>query len=392
MPFLIENFKCTGCMACKQICPRKCIVEKKDNLGNLHPIIEEKNCIQCGLCTSVCPEINLKNINFKNINNAYAAWSLNKKTRSSSASGGLASEFYYKALQQGYWISGVEYADKFRVVHSLSKDEKKVKEYRQSKYVFSDTDDIYIKIKQKLDCNEKVLFISLPCKIAGLLLYLKKEYKNLLTVDIVCHGTPPYQNLDEHIQRFDCSSKTKKLRFRYDNEFVFELKSSEGKPIYAKKGLQDAYLAAFLKGLNYRMSCYNCSYARKERISDITISDFWGLGSDLEFNHPYTGAISAVLINSKKGAEFFDTCKSNLFVEERPIWEAIKGNSQLRLPTIMPSNRKQFEKLYSELGFEKAVFKCLKSDINKDKILQKREMVKHKLLKMLRKIIYESGG
>lgn len=377
---LVERRKCTGCMACEQICPKNCIKQKKDNLGNVYPDINRNDCIECGKCMSVCPELNRKK-EFKNIKKAYAVWSLNSDSRFSSASGGAAAEFYTTALEEDYWICGAEYIDKFHVVHTLSKDAANIERYKQSKYVFSELNDMYKSIKQKLNDKEKILFISLPCKVAGLLSYLGKTYENLITVDIVCHGTPSYQQLWEHILAVDKTGKAAKLRLRYENEFAFQLTSKNDKEVYIKVGRQDTYLAAFLEGLSYRLSCYECTYAKSERISDISICDFWGLGVEISFDHPYSGAVSAVLINSKQGECFFEKCKGRMFVEERPVWEAVKGNAQLNHPTPMHTKRRQFEEEYLNRGFEDAVKICLKEEIEKDKVLLWKREIRRNLRK-----------
>lgn len=108
--------------------------------------------------------------------------------------------------------------------------------------------------------------------------YLRMQYENLITVDIVCHGVPSHRMLKEYIDTVDTKQSASKSSFRRDNEFIFMHEDKQGKNILNKIGRTDIYLAAFLEGLNYRESCYYCSYARPERISDIIISDFWGLG------------------------------------------------------------------------------------------------------------------
>lgn len=374
MSLLADQSKCTGCMACKQICPKNCINENEDEYGNIYPKIDEKSCINCMQCSSVCPEINNHNIHFNTVKNAYATWSLNENSRKTSASGGAASEFYSNAIKHNYWICGVEYTDDFKVIHTLTKDKNRIKKYKQSKYVFSDTNNIYIQIKKILDNNEKIMFISLPCKVAGLYSFLKKEYDNLITIDIVCHGTPPYKQLSQHISSLNLNKAYNKLSFRQDNEFIFKL-SNDTHTVYSKIGRKDAYLAAFLSGINYRPSCYSCSYAIPNRISDITICDFWGIGSKTPFNHPYTGAISAVLINTKKGKNFFDKSSNNLFVEERPVSEAIIGNAQLNHPTLVHPKQNEFKQLYNLKGFENAVKITLKKEINNEsKNLKKNKL------------------
>ena len=348
---LINREQCTGCMACFQVCPMKCISIEEDDLGHKYPAINHLKCIECGKCNYVCPESNtlVSNTSKK----AYAAWSLDSKDRLSSASGGAASVFYQTAIEQEMYISGAIYDNNFEVKHIVSNNIEDISKFKQSKYVYSNSDDIYNKIKILLDDGKQVLFISLPCKIAGLLSYLGKNYPRLITIDIVCHGTPSYKMLKEHIFNKSSLTNLDNLSFRNNNVFMFQL-TGNNKKIYRKINILDEYLAAFLKSVNYRESCYQCKYAKNERISDITICDFWGLGKNIPFDHPYTGSISAVLINTENGKLFFDKNKTKLFFEERQVKEAIEGNSQLNHPTIKPLCFNEFNNLYRKYGLDKS--------------------------------------
>lgn len=379
MPELIESGLCTGCMACEQKCKAGAIGIEQDSLGNLHPVIDKNRCVNCGACEQACPQ--LQPVPYYEAKKAYAVWSQNDETRKKSASGGAASEFYLYGIRHGYWICGTEYDQQYRVVHTVAKEQARIDRYRQSKYVYSEFREVYSQIRTHLEQGERVICISLPCKIAGLLKYLGRKYENLITVDIVCHGTPPYKNLWEHIQAVAGTHEKAKLIFREDNIFCFNMKE-QNKTIVKKIGRTDAYLAAFLEGLNYRESCYRCSYARPERVSDITICDFWGLGQDLPFDHPYNGSISAVLIHTEEGNAFFEQVKPQLFVEERPVWEAIKGNTQLNMPSKPHEKRKEFEQLYQRVGFEDAVKICLKQEMK----AEAKHVFRCKLKSRLRKL------
>ena len=366
--------KCTGCMACVIACPCSAIAVAQDTLGGQYPEIDVSKCVGCGKCQKVCPE--LHPIPARQSSKAFAVWSLNPENRKTSASGGAASVLYEKALEQGYWICGAEYLPDGRVIHTLAKDKSAIARYKQSKYVFSETGKVYSEIKNHLDAGEKVMMISLPCKIAGLAGYLQKTYENLITVDIVCHGTPSGKLLTDHIQVVAPDIEEFGLFFRQDNEFMFRLER-DGKVKYRKIGRTDTYLAAFLEGLSYRESCYHCNYAKNQRISDITICDFWGLGTEIPFHHPYTGAISAVLINTERGQLLFNDCRELLFAEERPVREAVKGNAQLNEPTHRPGNRDEFIKLYQRYGFESTVKMLLRPKMKAaQKQLRYRQMRK----------------
>ena len=378
MKYLASKKACTGCMACVQVCPSHAIVIDCDELGYAYPRISEDKCIHCGSCRRHCPEQLVLADAIPQV--AYACWSLDANNRKTSASGGAAAEFYAAALEDGYWICGAEYTSNGSVVHTLSRDFGSIWRYKQSKYVFSDTSNVYARIKGLLDQGSKVLMISLPCKIAGLLAFLGKPYENLLTVDIVCHGTPPAKMLQDHILKVAGEGDDFTIHFREDNLFLLSVKS-QGKTLYQKIGREDEYLAAFLSGLNYRDSCYQCKYAKPERLSDITICDFWGLGVEIPFEHPYTGSVSAVLLNTEKGADFFRKNSAGLFAEERPVSEAIKGNAQLNTPTPAHPNRNAFVEGCAIRGFDATVSELLKDDIRAARKYNRRNACRKALRK-----------
>lgn len=364
MVTLASEGKCTGCMACVQCCPKQAIHIYENSQGFLLPEIDTKSCISCTKCEQTCPILRAQTTHRPQ--KAYAVWSLDDQCRKDSASGGAAAELYKTALQENWWICGAAYGDTFHVKHILTREPEMVSAFQQSKYVYAEVDDIYCDIKRVLERGDKVLFISLPCKVAGLKGYLGNNYPGLVTVDIVCHGTPSYRILHDHIMAMQKGQCATDLMFRQDNEFIFSLKK-QGKPVYSKIGRQDTYLAAFLEGLDYRESCYQCPFAKPERVGDLTICDFWGLGTKIPFDHPYTGAVSAVLINTEKGTAFFEYSRQRFFVEERPVEEAIEGNRQLNEPTPIHSERERFKQLYDTVGFESAVEKCLAEVISKDR-------------------------
>ena len=376
---LADKDLCTGCMACVNACPKKCINIEQDSMGNLFPVIDYSKCVECKKCEKSCPINNNISTNFPN--KAYAVWSLDQQDRKTSTSGGAASVFYQQAISDNMYICGVEYDNDFHVKHTISRDIESILKFKQSKYVYSEVDNIYELVKEKLDNGEDVLFISLPCKVAGLLGFLNKKYDNLITIDIVCHGTPSYKILDDHIKFVDKKRIGKNLRFRDDNQMLFDV-SSKSKTVYRKYGKEDTYMSAFLEGLDDRESCYNCQFANPERISDITISDFWGLGSEIPFEHEYSGAISALLINTQKGMDFFEKSKHRFFYEERLVEEAIKGNAQLNSPTKHHLKRNLFEEMYKSVGFEKAVKKCLHKEMFNSRIKRRKASMRMKIRKL----------
>ena len=41
---------CCGCTACYNACPKKAIEMQADQEGFLYPVIDQKKCVDCGIC------------------------------------------------------------------------------------------------------------------------------------------------------------------------------------------------------------------------------------------------------------------------------------------------------------------------------------------------------
>lgn len=347
---ICEYNKCTGCAVCRDICPKRCISMQVDNLDALHPVIDESLCINCGLCEKSCP--NNFHITFRLPRKVIAAWSNNNDIRQTSASGGIAYELYNYWIKKGGVATGVVWNREEGCHFILIEKEGDIPATQNSKYTFSDTAGIYNVVKQKLLEKIPVLFIGVPCQVAGLYSFLKKNYENLTTVDIICHGMPPAAYLQQHIEQIEKNKKeqTSKLSFRDPKygtcNFTFTLKNKNGKEFYKKKVLsRDNYQLGYHKALIYRESCYSCSYARRERISDITIGDFSGLGRFAPFAYSRRN-VSCILQNTNKGADILTEIQSSVSTYERPAEEAFEVEKQLKAPSEKHSERLIFEKAY----------------------------------------------
>lgn len=382
---LCDTEKCTACGACINACSKKCISYREDENGCSYPYIDENSCIGCGTCQRVCHVLNDVSRNYPT--NAYAVWSNDQEDRKSSTSGGAASVFYNTVLKNGGVCFGATYDENLNVIIRGYTDSK-IKEFKNSKYVHSDMLESYKEIRSFLLADKKVIFIGLPCQVAAIKQFLNKDYEKLILVDIICHGTPPIKHLREHIDLIEArkNRKAEAVRFREDNAFFFTLLDSNA-CFYRKHKEIDSYLLSFFDALNYYESCYDCKYACNMRVSDITIGDFWGLGLDTPFEHPYSGAVSLVLTNTDKGASFFETTKEKLFWEERPLEEAIKGNDQLNQPSKKSKNRESFLNSYSECGFEQASLGIYKEHIKKYKKILRKQEIENKIRNLAKKIL-----
>lgn len=358
---------CTGCGACMQKCPRRCISMIPDALDCLYPRINENECVSCGICQKTCPNNN--KIDFHSPLSVYAAWSIDKNSRLVSASGGVAAEIYKYCLKAGVYSVGVTWDILKGAYYIPICNEEDINRVRNSKYVFSNTGTIYESIKEKLRNNIPVVFIGLPCQVSGLYSFLSKSYENLTTIDIICHGVAPNNYLEQHIRAIEKKTKcnTAFLSFRdpcyQTNTYSFTLRDDTGKVFYRNRVRStDNYQLGFHRSLFYRDNCYSCLYARPERVGDITIGDFSGLGKSAPIDYDKAN-VNCLIVNTERGRKFLSKLSMSLVLKERPWEEAFKYERQLQKPSSAHRKRTRFLKIYSlERNFEKSCNKALIKD------------------------------
>ena len=377
---------CTGCMACYNICPQRCIKMEYNKYGELQPEIDEEKCINCGLCRRVCP--NNSEIKSTIPQKAYAVWAKKDDDRKKSTSGGAAAIFYREAIKNKYIVFGTSFDNNLILKHSYTDNIEELDKYRESKYCQSNVEDCYIKVKNFLKDSNNVLFIGTPCQIQGLNKYLEISNCNkdkLVTVDLVCHGVPSQEYLSEYVQYLENKKKEKanKISFRKGEKYVFTLSDGE-KTICELDQAIDLYLTAFSLSILQRESCMNCKYAKETRVSDITIGDFWGIKEDKDIKATEKEkGISLVLINTSKGNYFFELCKKEFSYFRREINEAIQGNTHLRRSSTSNKYRYKFRKQYENGEFVKTIKKVIGWKILNKKIRKiiKSNVIVRKVLK-----------
>lgn len=345
---------CTGCFACMNICPKNAISVGTDKMGKTIPRVDSAKCVDCRLCQKTCPANNpLVRCEPKNV---YAAWSKNEQDIRLSSSGGAASVFSRKILQEGGVVFGAAVIDGM-VSHIAIENEDGIEKLRSSKYVQSDIGYAYRKVKCDLLDGKPVLFTGTPCQIAGLRNFLGKKYENLYTVDLICHGTPPNSYLREHLASVLGKHKEwDRVTFRGEHNYILTVYRGN-QIIYQKSNELDTYFRSFLNGLIFRENCYSCLYANEKRVGDITVADFWGIDRK-KMEHPYDGRISLVLINTERGERLFDKVKDNMIWEKHTLAEAMSSEqTNLHHPSIPHKDRALFEAIYIKQGFETAVKK-----------------------------------
>ena len=357
MDRIASKDKCTGCGACAYICPKQCITMHERGVEGWLPTLNLTNCINCGKCTKVCP-VKTQVDKHEHVD-VFASWHTNSEMRRKCASSGTASAMYQKALKKGWYIGGAVSVNALDVEMQLCSEANAIQEFYSSKYIFSYSDKIYVQIKQALAESKAFLFVGLPCQVAAIHNLFKSKRDQMILVDLVCHGTNTKEYLKQHIAHVADAEKVEKVIFREGERFLIKMLDKKGKVVYEESSwYKDMYQFGYHKGIFYRQNCYLCQNASAERVSDITLKDYWGLGEMSQIDYPKE-RVSAVLINTDRGFNFFNECIEEGFViaYKRPLDEPIKGDGQLQHPTLIKPEKLNFEQLMMQNGnnFESAM-------------------------------------
>ena len=354
---ICEKEKCTGCFACYNICPKNAIKMEEDIYGYIYPKIDKQKCIDCRMCQKICPQCNEK-IKFKEPIETFAAYSDDEKIRENSTSGGVATVFYKKIIENGGVGFGLSNIKNNKFCFMKVDTIEKINDVKGSKYVHGYIERTYKEVEEELG-KRTVLFIGTPCQVAGLKAYLRKEYENLITVDLICHGVPSQKLLLEEFKRLDLKVENiDKVSFRCEKGYF--LKCYQKENIILDIPIDKSYYyKGFMDALFMRENCYNCSFSQKQRVSDITIGDFWGLDIEAKINSNPEKGISVVLPITTKGDDFWNKCKYDFNYERREIQEAVNGNAQLEKTVIKNKNYNKFRKYYIKDGLGKSYKKCM---------------------------------
>lgn len=384
---------CIECRSCEQICPNNAITMNMNEEGFSYPQIIEENCIHCGLCYKVCPMINYNKVK-NNLGDVFAVQIKDADLLKKSSSGGIFSLIAISILKKGGIVYGAAWDEQLQLHHIGVETIADLSKLRGSKYVHSEIGESYKKIKDYLNKGRWVYFTGTPCQVAGLRLFLRKEYSNLLTSDLVCHGTPSqlifncfvsqmekergvklieYSFRDKNIAGWSCSSSS---------SFSINPKNGRKKFHYYDKNMR-AYFNAFIKGDLTRMDCYSCPFAEPRRVGDITLADYWGIHKQHPEFPKISDGVSLVIINTNKGKIIFNELQEHIVCMQSSMEKAMNtNNNNLKHPTEKPNGR---ESVYKKafLDFIKFRDSYIKQDTYKvdvTKMYIKNRMKKYKIL------------
>ena len=356
----IEQNICTGCGACRAACHIGAIQMVQDIEGFLYPIVDTNLCVFCGTCLKVCPvktEITQAAIPEK----CYSARLKDEKLLLHSSSGG-AFPSIVKILGDKCVVFGVKYTSSLEVMHdwALGKD---AFVFQGSKYVQSNMENVYEKVRNFLEASEQVFFTGTPCQVAGLKLFLKKEYDNLLCAELICHGVSSpgvfKSYLDalvqkEHTQIVSFNFRDKRIQSGGEN-FYTTFTTDDGK---IKGSRYDLFTCAFLNNILLRPACFNCKFRSRSRCADIVLGDFWGI-KEIDPKQYSNKGVSLIVPITLKGISVVEKLKQIMDMHEFIIEDALKYNKQFLNQTNKTVLRDHFFKSYLSLN----VIDALKANV-----------------------------
>lgn len=348
-----DKTHCCGCQACLEACPVQCISKTTDEEGFFYPVVSLSNCIDCGRCEKVCPQLNPPTSPAQDEPpECFAASSKDMETRLHSSSGGVFSLLAKSILAQDGVVFGARFDDSFSVFHSYTETESGLAPFLGSKYVQSDLRGVYTQVRDFLKAKRPVLFTGTPCQIAGLRGFLQgSDNENLYLVSIICHGVPSPRIWKDYLDSVTREVPPTQVYMRNkDNGWAkFRIKiQREGQDIVNEPAFDNPFMKAFLYNLILRPSCYSCQF-RGDHGSDLVLGDYWGV----EQIHPDMSddrGTSLILAYTEKGRQRLS--KLDLNLKESRFEDAVKGNSAIIYPSWKPIERDLFWRSYNWRGLQ----------------------------------------
>lgn len=357
--------ECFGCGACVDICPANCLIIKQNAEGFYIPDLKNPNkCISCAKCEKVCP-LEKDDSSMSRIQEAYLFINDNEYIRGVSSSGGFFSCLSKIILNKQGVVCGAAFDSNFTLRHRIIENEVDLFSIMGSKYVQSDLNNVYFKIKEILKKDRWVLFSGTPCQVAGIYKYLKDEHtssEKLLTVDLVCHGVPSDMVWKKYLSDYHGNEEIRYVQFRYkfNGWWKFNLRIQYAHHEYLTDNrIDDPYYKVFSDGISLNENCYDCIYRNQNHCSDFLIGDAWNINR-IKINMDDNKGITSVFINTEKAKKFMgEILKENKNCYRISIDDSLRYRSDIMTNKSKPKEREQFfEDL--KIGFKYAYEKLEK--------------------------------
>lgn len=341
---------CTGCGACKAICPKDAISFCDDEAGFLYPQMEKGKCIQCGMCESVCPVLNKQKT--QTVKEAFAVQSINRALLRESTSGGVFGIIATSIFSLGGVVYGCVWDEAYNAVFSRAENVAQLSPMHGSKYVWSWAGNVLKNVKEDLDKGTLVLFSGFPCQVAGLNAYLNKAYENLITLDFLCSGAPSPMALKSYLRTISTDENLSDLNLKFRDKDPLGVgvhityKGQKKQIIQKGQHITNPYYYSFYCHLTNRTCCYSCQYSSEERVSDLTMGDYWGVSAFHNDMNAFNG-ISALTVNTNKGSNILRLIEKDAIIAPSKL-ENIAKNNNLLIGKLKSYNRPREREAFLE--------------------------------------------
>lgn len=344
-----DKTKCCGCGACATVCPVACIEMEADDEGFLYPVADGGRCISCDLCVTVCPVLQ-NGPEKERQQKAYLVQHRDRDVLLQSTSGGAFTAIANHVLERDGVVFGAAFDGSLRVRHIAVRKPEDLRKLRNSKYVQSQTGDTFQRAREFLEHGREVCFSGTPCQIEGLQRYLRRDYPNLLKVDVVCRAVPSpavferylawqEARLDEEIVDVVFRDKTK-FGYKYSQMCLYQ-NSSKTPAVYTRGVESDPFLRAFFSSVCNRPSCYMCSFKKRYRVSDLTLWDCFEVdrfAPELDNG----GGVTRVLVRSQKGESVVQGIADQVDYVQVDADKAVAGVREMSYSVPMSERRAEF--------------------------------------------------
>ena len=363
---ITDKRNCTGCGACINACPRQIITLEEDSDGFIYPRIKVEDCIECHLCEKSCPMLKDKSEiskDYAGYPQFYAGQLKREEDLLEVSSGGAFWAFSQTLIESGGIVYGAVQEDVDHIYHVRADNLDGIKNIRRSKYFQSDTGLTFQQVKEDLKRGLTVLYSGTGCQIAGLKGFLNKEYDNLITCDVVCHGVPS-------MKVWEAYRKEKEEREgKRIVDLVFRDKSAgwshnqykityEDGSMEKEASTQQLFHAGYLRGLFYRPSCGCCRFASPPRVADITLADYWRYEG--RFRQPDSDlGVSLITVNSEKGNKLLQQSSKYLDYDTTERKLALSSCKHLDEHPSENPDRGNFFNLFNKEGYYAAAKKYI---------------------------------
>lgn len=357
------RYNCTGCGACRALCPVGAIGMEPDSEGFLYPAIDTGLCIDCGRCADACPLRRENSYRHAEMPAFYVARHRDEAVLRQSTSGGMFTALSDVVLDMGGAVYGADFDENLRVVHKRATSRPGRDAMRFSKYVQSDLGSTHEKIEADLRAGMPVLFTGTPCQNAGMRAFFEGSSltDRLYLCDLICHSIPSPRIWEDYkaLLEAECGGRLTHVQFRSKRHDWTRKNSNKGF-LYSVEGDTDLredsrFYSLFIHANSIvRPSCYACRFTRARRVSDITIADYWGIEQFAPAWYDPLG-VSVALVNTTKGRELLDACAKALLYEQRPAEESLSQQKRLSEPAREPADRAGFWQAYDEKGLGHAI-------------------------------------